>query len=386
MFIEKLMQKNPKLIDATIKLYPFLEPNTYIIDLDMVKQNTKHMVREAKKQNITLYQMTKQFGRNPLVAKAIAKRGIPKVVAVDPWEAMVMIKNNIALGNVGHLVQCPQKFIEPIVKSKPDVLTVFTLEKAKQISQVAIKNNLIQNILVKVVGKNDVIYPGQEGGVKIQDLKKFIKDMEKLPGIKLIGATSFPCFLYDYDSKQIKKTNNVETLHEAIKIAKEMGLKFSHINMPSANCTESINLIAKNEGTHGEPGHSLTGTTPSNAVNNHVEIPAMVYVSEISHIYNNKAYFFGGGHYNRSRMENIILISGKKQIVQKTLPHKLDAIDYYLAFEIKDTKPQVSDIVIGAFRAQVFTTRSKVAVVSGIQDNNPKIEGIYTSLGVKDDK
>ena len=34
-----------------------------------------------------------------------------------------------------------------------------------------------------------------------------------------------------------------------------------------------------------------------------------------------------------------------------------------------------------AFRFQIFVTRSNVVLLSGLKNNNPKIEGIYNSLG-----
>ena len=42
---------------------------------------------------------------------------------------------------------------------------------------------------------------------------------------------------------------------------------------------------------------------------------------------------------------------------------------------------EVGATVLAAFRTQIFVTRSDVAVVSGIQTGQPRIEGIYDSLG-----
>ena len=49
--------------------------------------------------------------------------------------------------------------------------------------------------------------------------------------------------------------------------------------------------------TQVEPGHGLTGTTPLHAVDDLVEDPAVAYVSEVSHLWNGRAYVFGGGLY-----------------------------------------------------------------------------------------
>ena len=54
--------------------------------------------------------MTKQFGRNPYVAQKIHDAGIEKAVVVDFKEALIMMEQGLPLGNVGHLVQIPQRF------------------------------------------------------------------------------------------------------------------------------------------------------------------------------------------------------------------------------------------------------------------------------------
>jgi len=39
--------------------------------------------------------------------------------------------------------------------------------------------------------------------------------------------------------------------------------------------------------------------------------------------------------------------------------------------------------VIICYRTQAFTTRSQIAVVKGLKDDNPQLFGIYSSLGEK---
>lgn len=114
-----------------------ISPNTYVLDLDTVKKNTKVLSEKARKQDIELFFMTKQFGRNPLVAQAIAESGIDKAVAVDPWEAITLSQNGIKIGHVGHLVQIPIHMIPAILKLHPDYVTVFSLANARNISRAA---------------------------------------------------------------------------------------------------------------------------------------------------------------------------------------------------------------------------------------------------------
>ena len=55
--------------------------------------------------------------------------------------------------------------------------------------------------------------------------------------------------------------------------------------------------LAEAGATQVEPGHGLTGTTPLHAVEDLPELPAVVYVSEVSHLHGGEAYCFGGGLY-----------------------------------------------------------------------------------------
>ena len=67
-------------------------------------------------------------------------------------------------------------------------------------------------------------------------------------------------------------------------------------------------MIAAAGGTHGEPGHGLTGTTPYHAGHPDAEErPGYLYVSEVSHNLGDKAYCYGGGHYRRGHMKNALV-------------------------------------------------------------------------------
>ena len=60
-----------------------------------------------------------------------------------------------------------------------------------------------------------------------------------------------------------------------------------------------LKALADAGATQVEPGHGLTGTTPLHALEDLPEIPAVVYVTEISHFIDGEAYCFGGGLYYR---------------------------------------------------------------------------------------
>ena len=150
--------------------------------------------------------------------------------------------------------------------------------------------------------------------------------------------------------------------------------------MPSATCSVTIPEIRKLGGHQGEPGHALTGTTPLHAVLDLPEIPALVYVSEISHNLDGHSYFYGGGYYRRGHFENVEVVNGDNVVFDTVLPLKDESIDYYI--ETKNEHP-VGATVIGSFRTQIFVTRSDLAIVSGLQSGKPHLVGIYDSLGNK---
>lgn len=383
MFLDMTLKRNPKLVETAFELHQkgLIEPDTYILDLDNIINNARVIKDEADKYGIKLYFMTKQLGRNPYISKEIMKLGYEGAVAVDFREAKVLHDNGIKLGNVGHIVQIPSKRIKDIIKWDPEVVTVYSYEKACEISKAAQELGKVQKIMLKVVDIGDKIFPGQAGGFYIDKLIESVMKIIKLPNIIISGLTSFPCFQTDYETRKVKETNNLRTILKAKEILKNsFGLDIQQINMPSVTCTEVIKEIASHGGTHGEPGHGLLGTTPIHARLEQVEVPSIVYVSEISHNFDNMSYCYGGGYYMRSSIEHAVVgrDTNTMKMVEVETPSN-DNIDYYIG--LKDNS-NVGDTVVFSFRTQIFVTRSQVVVVSGINTGHPQIEGLYNSLGM----
>jgi len=141
--------------------------------------------------------------------------------------------------------------------------------------------------------------------------------------------------------------------------------------------------------TQVEPGHGLTGTTPLHAVQDLPEDPALLYLSEISHIHNGHPYCFGGGMYIDPvfppyQMQAYVgsdADSALKNLVNAKLPPP-SAIDYYGILDTNEGDAvHVGDSVLFGFRAQAFVTRAYVVPVSGISAGQPSVEGIWTSYG-----
>lgn len=384
MFLEKTVKRNKELVSAAFTLHQegIIEPDTYIIDLDRTIENAKNIKEEADKYGVKLYFMSKQFGRNPFVCKELMKLGYEGAVVVDFKEAEVMIDNGIKIGHVGHLVQIPSSLVKKIVSSKPEYITVYSVEKAIEIDKVCKELGTKQKIMLRVLDENDNLYSGQYGGFFVEELEESASELVKLDNLIISGITSFPCFLYKEETNRIEPTNNIETIKRAKYILEsKFDIKIGQLNMPSTTCVESIKLINQNNGTHGEPGHGLTGTTPYHKFNDSLEVQSIVYVSEISHNLKDNSYCYGGGHYRRSHMENSIVgknLEDSKWV--KVVPPTDESIDYHL--ELKDNC-NVGDTVVMGFRTQIFVTRSNVAVIKGLSSGKPEIVGIYNSLGIK---
>lgn len=380
MFMESVKQRNPKLIQASIELHQSgsILPDTYVLDLDTIKENAIKIAEEAEKNQIELFFMLKQIGRNPAVAKMLIEAGIKHAVVVDFKEAQVMMDNNIPLGNVGHLVQVPESLLKKIMVYGSKYMTVYTVEKLQTINAIAKELGIKQKVLLRIVDEEDELYPGQYGGFTIDELPSLMCHFKKLENIEIAGITSFPCFLYDSKEGYLKPTHNVETVHEAKKMLEREGFPIKELNMPSATSVYTLPFLKKIGGTQGEPGHALTGTTPMHAKESLAEKPAMLYVSEVSHNFKEKAYVYGGGFYRRGHLENVLIDQNGKQTESRINPLADENIDYYLEADM--TLP-VGATAIMAFRTQVFVTRSEVALVSGIHEGAPKLEGIYDSQG-----
>ena len=377
MFLNKLLQNNRKFVEDTLKLYNEgkILPDSYCIDVDMFLKNAKLILDSAKKNNIKLYYMLKQVGRNPYLAKKLEELGYSGAVCVDFKEIEVLMKSNCKICNVGHLVQIPKVMLSKVISYGVDIITVYSYEMIEEISKISKSLNIVQDIMLRMVDENSEIYCGQEAGFSFEDVENLLPKILKLDNIRLNGLTSFPCFLYSENDKKLKETNNLKLLLKEKEYLDTKGFKIEHINLPSVTTVENIELISKYGGTEAEPGHAFTGTTPLN-VHGGVEHPAYLYISEISHTFNGNSYFYGGGYYPRGNMK-YGYIDGK---IVEVDDFNSENIDYYLSLK---GKYDIFKSIILAFRTQIFVTRSDVVLIEGIHNGNIKILGRYDSHGIE---
>ncbi|CAM3571110.1 YhfX family PLP-dependent enzyme [Aeromicrobium ponti] len=379
MFLDVTRRRNPKLIQSGVTLHQSgqIPPNTYVIDLDILGENVEALARTANEHSFQLYFMSKQLGRLPFIGRFIAEHGIQKAVAVEFDEAKTLAEGGVEIGNVGHLVQPGKNQWPEVLSWKPEVVTLFSYERAQQLSETAVQSGMVQDVLLRVYADGDFIYPGQEGGFPLDSLDEELTKLAGLPGINIAGITTFPNFQLSADRMGMEPTPNFQTLLQAKKVLAGRGMEVKQVNGPSATSCETIPFLADQGVTHGEPGHALTGTTPLHAYRDLAEKPAIIYVTEVSHQDKDHYYVIGGGYYGRSHLTGCLVGNAESEILDQYVPAAEpapEAIDYYGAIEKpKGFRIAEGDTAIFSFRTQVFVTRAHIALVKGIQSGKPEL-------------
>ena len=394
MFLRFLAAHNRALIDYGVFLLEngLIESDTYVLDLDGIEENARRIQDLSVKNKLCLYFMVKQLGRNPEVARRVLAagqatniaqalspaQGFTGMVAVDFREAQILHSAGLPVRHLGHLCQVPRNGWDAALDMKPEVITLFSIEKARELSEAALRRGLVQKALLRIRDDGDIFYQGQEGGFSIKKLGETLDTFEKLRGVEAAGLTSFPCFLHQPDQGRALPTPNAHTLVRGAAILKERGIPFSQINMPSCNSPATIPLAASLGATHLEPGHSLTGTNPDNLDEAEPLIPALLYMSEISHNHEGCSYCFGGGHYRRSNLRFALVKTSSGYRETGMLPPDPETIDYHL--RLSGLFPPGSPVCM-SFRTQIFVTRSRVALVEGLSRSRPLLHSIWDSQG-----
>ncbi len=390
MFLNQTIARNPALIKSSVALHQqgLIPANSYVIDLDTVKANARLMKEKADALGLKIFAMTKQIGRNPAVIHALMEAGIDSAVCVDMADARRVHEAGMKIGHLGHLVQVPFAEIRAAVDMEPQYWTVYSLEKARAISE-ALPQGRTQNILLRVYADGDTFYNGHEGGFPVSEIRDVIREINGMPGLRFAGLSTFPTQLFDPERVTVSHTHNYETLKTLKAELESEGYGPLEINAPGTTSSHLFEELAATGATQVEPGHGLTGTTPIHALKEMAEQPAMVYVSEVSHFHKGRGYCYGGGMYIDPVFPpydvRACVGSDPEQALGNLVSCAIPApssIDYYGILQENDAV-HINDTVVFGFRAQIFVTRAFVVPVSGIASGKPVVEGIYDSDGKK---
>ena len=391
MFLDVLLRRNPAFVESAMTLHQSgaIPPNSYVLDLDMVEENARIITAKADDLGLKTFAMTKQVGRNSGFCAAIKRGGIDRSVAVDTDCAISCHRADLKTGHLGHLVQVPRRDAAfAAAQLQPDYWTVFSMEKAQEAAAAAHKAGRTQNILARIQTDGDTFYRGHEGGFRADQVCEIADQIDALDGARFAGITTFPALLFDLENRQVKPTQNLDTLKRAKEALALAGRTDIEVNAPGTNSTIMLEALANSGATQCEPGNALHVTTPLHAIEDLPEKPAVLYLSEISHHHGDNAFCFGGGLYidpvfPKYDVKALVAsepTSSRDALASVEIPD-YSAIDYYAMIDArKANSSKTGDTVIFGFRGQAFVTRASIVGVSGVSIGNPKvttIEDIY---------
>ena len=391
MFLKALQARNRAFLEAAVALHRAgrVPAGAYLLDLDTMTENARLMSAEAARLCLDLLAMTKQIGRNPPALDALKAGGIGRFVAVDMACARPIHANGHGLAHIGHLGQIPRHEAAEAAAMRADYWTVFNQEKAAEAARAAAAQGHEQALIARIQAPGDTFYSGHEGGFDAGAVEAVADTLDRTSGGRFAGLTTFPALLFDEASGEARPTPNLATLAEA---ASRLGRQGRHdivINAPGTTSARVMAALAEGGATQVEPGHGLTGTTPLHARTELPERPAMLYLTEVSHLHQGRAYCFGGGLYIDPVFEPYPLKALVGPDPEAALAQEVAAatpdpamIDYYgQLLPEPHQSVAVGDTVIFGFRAQAFFTRAVIVPVAGIASGRPEAKGVWTTDG-----
>jgi predicted amino acid racemase len=391
MFLQPLLDRNFQFLNAAVQLHQkgAIDANTYVLDLETVTTNARLLSEKGKSLGVDVIAMTKQVGRNPDFCKAVKAGGISGSVAVDYECGVYSHGAGLKISHIGHLVQIPKSQISRAIALEPALWTIFSLAQAKEIAKIAVENNKVVNVSLRVWDEDCTFYKGHEGGFHSSEVLDVAKQLSNIKNLKLAGVTSFPALLFDKNTNKLKITKNAELIQKvAVQLEELLGYGLIR-NMPGTTSLDGIEMLAKAGATQVEPGHGLTGTTPLSAVVETIEKPAIAYVTEVMHHHQGRAFVLGGGLYMDPVLGDIptkaavFTDSGDFEILEADMPNP-GAIDYYAALSPNKSGklPPIGSTVIFGFRPQVFVSRGMTVGIEN-SSTNPRALHHYGSSGAK---
>lgn len=387
MFLDRLVEKNAALARVAISGHQSgsVRANTFLLDTAAMSANARVIAEQASGLSLSVYYMAKQFGRNPDACRAVVAGGIERAVAVDLQGMEALARHGLAVGHVGHLVQPHRGAEAAVVAVAPEVVTVFSVALARRLGAAAVAAGRVQDVLLRVHGPGDSFYFGHGGGIALAGLEAAAAEIAAFEGLRVVGVTTFPCLLADPATREIRPTHNLATLVEAAERLRAAGYPVNQVNAPGTTSARTLAMLAGAGATHVEPGNALHGTTPLHVVDDSApEIPAIVFVSEVSHLDGEDAYVLAAGYYADKVLGDYqleALVGHDESAFERRL--RLDvipdgAISYYaIARDAAAAGVREGDTVVCCFRPQSFVTRARTQAVAGVNGTDPRFLAVY---------
>ena len=392
MFLDVLRRRNPDFILAAQALHQAgaIPANSYVLDLDAVTENARLLRAEGDRLGLKVFAMTKQVSRQTGFSRAVMEGGIDRAVAVDMACAVACHNAGLRIGHLGHLVQVPSAEAAMAARDlAPDYWTVFSDDKAAEAAAAAAATGREQVVLARVQTAGDTFYRGHEGGFPAEAAVEAARRIDALSGARFAGITTFPAQLYDHATRKVRHTPNLATLQRTADALRRAGFPDIEINAPGTTSVVTLQALADAGATQVEPGNGLHGTTPLHAVEDLPERPAVLYLSEVSHLHAGRAYCFGGGLYIDPVFPeyDVKALVGSEPTTDGSALRSVEipppaAIDYYGMIDATGPKPpRTGDTVIFGFRGQAFVTRAYAVGIAGVSTGQPQVVSIENIFG-----
>lgn len=392
MFLDVLRRRNPAFILAAQSLHQAgaIPANSYVLDLDAVTENARLLRAEGDRLDLKVFAMTKQVSRQTGFSSAVMAGGIDRCVAVDMACAIACHNAGLRVGHLGHLVQVPRAEAAMAARELvPDYWTVFSGEKAEEAAAAARIAGREQALLARVQTQGDTFYRGHEGGFAAENAVEAARRLNALDGGRFAGITTFPAQLYDHATRKVRHTPNLATLQRTADALRKAGFADLEINAPGTTSLVTLQALAEAGATQVEPGNGLHGTTPLHAVEDLPERPAVLYLTEVSHLHGGRAYCFGGGLYIDPVFPDydVQALVGPEPTTDADALRSVEipppaAIDYYGMIDATGAHaPATGDTVVFGFRGQAFVTRAYAVGIAGVSAGNPRVVSIENIFG-----
>jgi predicted amino acid racemase len=383
--LDAMARRNPGLPRAAARLHRdrLIPPDTYVLDLDAVRANAQKLRVAFDRHRLVAYYEPKQFGRCPLVCAALVDAGFEQAIALDLEEARSLHANRFRVGHVGHLGQPSDAEAAWVVDElRPEVVTVFSKEKAARLPG--------QDLLLRPIGPEDLLRDLVTGGTPEDELVATAHAVGRV-----VGVTSYPVLRYDVRERGWAPTANMATLARARENLEKAGFEITQVNAAGNACVSSAELLAVHGATHVEPGHAFVGSTPGHFFEDFDELPALAWVSEVSHALGDRVYAFAHGlvanhtigFWNALDYERLLaLVGSDPDALVRTTADPPDFVrsdpSSYLYLRIHSSKPRVGDTVVLGVRTQIYRANSaRLAVVEGIARERPRLLGLFDRNG-----
>lgn len=392
--LAKALDRNPAMLEAAIRLHQdgVIPPSTHLIDLDAVAHNARVIADAARRFDLTAFAMTKQDGHEPHMTQLVLDQGFDGVTAVEAMQAYRIHRYGFPLGNVGHTSQLPRADVRRVLAMDPKFVTVYTLEAAQWVSEACVALGRTQPLYVTVGRPGDggteaELFGGWDEAGCVADLRPILS----LPNVRIAGIAQH--ITIDYPSQDDPYTARpTEAFFTALRarerLERDLGLRDLRINC-SGNCNAvTAGILASYGATDIEPGAALVGSGRFHALLDMPEIPAQVYVSEITHHWAGNAYAIGGAFGFVWDMDGTL--APFRGIVGRSLEQaRTQALafrgapwyDVFGLFEDPDGVAKTGDTLLFVHLPQVIMERCYVAAVSGISTGRPVLEALLDSEG-----